>query len=115
MYFLHINKIVIYPSLSDVYEESELIESVTQKMKSSKQKHVIEINLTKIDGDGDFLCPKCRIAISPDDETENVYTIIEEKIRNDNFEELIIQCNTCETKISLTGFPALDVNISSSE
>jgi len=35
------------------------------------------IDLTKIDGDGAFPCPKCRATISPDDETEEIYTIVE--------------------------------------
>jgi hypothetical protein len=84
-------------------------------MKDSKKKQVIEINLTKIDGNGDFLCPECGVIISPEDETENVYIIIEEKIRNDILEELIIQCNTCETQICLTGFPKFNVDISELE
>jgi len=38
------------------------------------------IDLTKIQGSGEFRCPKCGIKISPDDETEDVYTIF----RNSN-------------------------------
>jgi hypothetical protein len=71
--------------------------------------------LTKIDGNGDFPCPGCGVTISPEDETENVYIIIEEKITNDILEEMIIQCNACKTQICLTGFPNFDVNIPEQE
>jgi predicted RNA-binding Zn-ribbon protein involved in translation (DUF1610 family) len=62
------------------------------------------IDLTKIDGDGAFPCPKCGTIISPDDETEEVYQIVETKVRNDELTELIIVCNKCGTTIKLTGF-----------
>jgi predicted RNA-binding Zn-ribbon protein involved in translation (DUF1610 family) len=62
------------------------------------------IDLTKIDGDGAFPCPKCGTIISPDDETEEVYQIVETKVRNDELTELIIMCNKCGTTIKLTGF-----------
>ena len=38
------------------------------------------IDLTKIEGDGDFPCPTCGVTISPEDETEKVYTVIKEKV-----------------------------------
>ncbi|HEY4675177.1 MAG TPA: hypothetical protein VIH48_03890 [Candidatus Bathyarchaeia archaeon] len=62
------------------------------------------VDLTKIDGDGAFPCPKCGIIISPDDETEEVYHIVETKVRNDELTELVITCNKCGTNIKLTGF-----------
>lgn len=115
VYFLHINKVVIPLSLLLFHEESELTEVVTQNMQNIKQMLINEIDLTKIDGNGDFPCPKCGITISPEDETEDVYTILEEKVRNDFLEELMIQCNACLTQIRLTGFPALDVDESNYE
>lgn len=69
---------------------------------------VIELDLTKIDGNGDFACPKCGTMISPEDESEEVYTIIEEKVADDVLEELVIQCNKCSCQIRLTGFSVLD-------
>ena len=86
----------------------ELTKAVTQKMDYAKPTITTNIDLTKIDGDGDFPCPKCGQKISPEDETEEVYTIIEEKIRNNNLIALIIQCNSCSSKITLTGFPVLN-------
>ena len=62
------------------------------------------VDLTKIDGDGAFPCPKCGAMISPDDETEEVYTLVRTKVRNDELAELVLVCNQCQSKIRLTGF-----------
>ena len=110
MYFLHVNKVVIYLPFLLVCEESELSEAVAQKGKQTKQMLVSELDLTKMDGNGDFLCPTCGVTISPEDETEDVYTIIEEKVRNNALEELVIQCNACGNRLRLTGFPSLEMN-----
>ena len=69
-----------------------------------KQLLVYNIDLTKLEGKGDFLCPCCSILISPDDETKEIYSILEAKVRDDNLENLLIQCNNCSNKILLTGF-----------
>jgi phage terminase large subunit GpA-like protein len=66
------------------------------------------VNLLKIDGTGDFPCPKCGVPISPDDETDDTYSIVEQKTRRDILEELIIQCNHCKSLIRLTGFLLLE-------
>ena len=109
MYFLHINKVVILLSFLLGYEESELAEAAAQNGKKAKQAPITELDLTKIDGNGDFPCPKCGVAISPEDESEEVYIILEEKVKDDALEELTIQCNKCGCRIRLTGFPALEI------
>ena len=48
------------------------------------------VDLTKIDGDGSFPCPKCGAVISPEDETEEVYKIVDTKVINDELVELTI-------------------------
>ena len=75
-----------------------------------KQPLVYQVNLTKIQGDGDFPCPNCGVIISPEDETEDVYRILETKVKGQALEELMIQCNKCESKIRLIGFliPEID-------
>jgi len=70
-----------------------------------KQPLVYEVDLTKIQGDGDFPCPNCGVIISPEDETEDVYRILETKVRGQALEELVIQCNKCAIRIRLIGFP----------
>ena len=46
--------------------------------------------------------------ISPDDKTENVYTIVEPVVENESLKKLIIKCNSCGSQIHLTGFDLLD-------
>lgn len=62
------------------------------------------INLAQIDGDGSFPCPKCGTVISPEDETEKVYKIVDTKIINDELVELVIVCENCRTQVKLVGF-----------
>jgi hypothetical protein len=75
--------------------------------KRTEQMLVSELDLTKIQGKGDFPCPGCGAIIYPEDETDDVYTILEEKLKGDVLEELVIQCNNCSSQIRLTGFSAL--------
>ena len=72
-----------------------------------KQMQVYIVDLTKIDGSGDFLCPRCGTAISPDDCTEEVYSILEPKVDSHGLEELVIRCNRCASQLHLTGFSLL--------
>jgi DNA-directed RNA polymerase subunit RPC12/RpoP len=72
-----------------------------------KQIHAYKIDLTKIEGNGDFACPKCGTKISPDDETEAVYSILGSKVNSNGLEEVVICCNKCSSHIHLTGFSSL--------
>ena len=74
------------------------------KKEAVKKSMMYTIDLTKIDGDGAFQCPKCGAIISPEDETEEVYTIVETKVKKDELTELMLKCNQCGTKIRLVGF-----------
>jgi rubrerythrin len=69
-----------------------------------KKSMAYEIDLTKIDGDGAFPCPKCGTVISPDDESEEMYQIVNTKVKNDELAELVIMCKKCGTTIKLVGF-----------
>ena len=69
---------------------------------NKKTQHIID--LTKIEGDGAFPCPKCAVVISPEDETEEVYRIVDTKVNNNELVELTIMCNNCKTQMKLTGF-----------
>lgn len=69
---------------------------------------VHKVNLSNISGDGEFPCPKCGSAISPDDETEDTYTIVDTVVDyNDSLESLVIKCKKCKIKINLEGFDSL--------
>jgi predicted RNA-binding Zn-ribbon protein involved in translation (DUF1610 family) len=72
-------------------------------MKQSNQE-LFTIDLARIDGNGDFPCPNCGVSISPDDESEEVYTIVDTRVKGETLEELTIQCNKCGSKIRLIGF-----------
>lgn len=76
------------------------------KKAETKKDMIYIIDLTKIDGDGTFPCPKCGTMISPEDESEEAYTILETKVKNDELAELVLACNACGSKIKLTGFLA---------
>jgi hypothetical protein len=71
-----------------------------------KHIHAYKIDLTKIEGNGDFTCPRCGTKISPDDQTEGVYSVLGSKM-NSNGLEVIILCNKCSSHIHLTGFSLL--------
>ena len=75
-----------------------------QPVYAGPRKKVYEVDLTKIGGEGDFPCPRCGVIISPSDETEDVYRVIETKIKGQALEELGIQCNKCGSRIRLIGF-----------
>lgn len=72
-------------------------------MKKTSTMYVID--LTKIEGDGDFPCPYCGTMISPEDEKENTYLIQEVKMKpNEDLEKLVIKCKSCGSVIHITGF-----------
>ncbi len=62
------------------------------------------IDLAAVDSDGSFHCPKCGTSISPDDETEENYKILDTVVSNNELSELVIACGKCGCKITLTGF-----------
>lgn len=74
------------------------------KKAEPKKNMAYTIDLTKIDGDGAFPCPKCESLISPDDESEENYQIVDTKVKNDELAELVVVCKKCGTAIKLVGF-----------
>jgi predicted RNA-binding Zn-ribbon protein involved in translation (DUF1610 family) len=72
--------------------------------KLDKKESEYTINLVTIEGDGSFQCPKCGTTISPEDETEDSYKILDTKVVNDELAELIIACSKCRSTLKLTGF-----------
>jgi len=66
------------------------------------------VDLTKIRGRGEIKCPKCGIRISPEDETESTYIILETVMNGDGLDKITLQCNKCQSQIYLTGFHLLN-------
>ena len=75
-----------------------------------EQRLIYKVDLTTIQGNGDFQCPKCGVTISPDDETDEVYTVLEKKFGRKYLDELVIQCQKCGSEIRLTGFSVLKID-----
>jgi len=73
-------------------------------MSAKRPQQIYKIDLTKIEGNGDFSCPRCGALISPDDESDEVYTVIDTKMKGDKLEELAITCKKCGSKIHIVGF-----------
>jgi predicted RNA-binding Zn-ribbon protein involved in translation (DUF1610 family) len=72
--------------------------------KLAKKDPEYKIDLATIEGDGSFPCPKCGTAISPEDETEENYQIVDTKVVNEELAELVIACGKCRSTMKLTGF-----------
>jgi predicted RNA-binding Zn-ribbon protein involved in translation (DUF1610 family) len=72
--------------------------------KLDKKTSTYTIDLAVLEGDGSFQCPQCGLSISPDDESEENYQILDTKLVNDELAELIISCNKCGSTIKVTGF-----------
>jgi len=73
--------------------------------KLDKKAELYKVNMEALDGEGSFQCPKCGKSISPDDEPENNYEILDTKCVNNQLVELVISCAKCGSTIKLTGFP----------
>ncbi len=73
-----------------------------------KQQQIFQVDLTKIDGDGDFPCPSCGQIISPDDESGATYEIVDVKMKNDQLDKLVIVCSKCNSLIHISGFETLE-------
>lgn len=67
-------------------------------------KGMYEVDLTKTEGEEDFPCPKCGTEISPQDQTDKTYQIVETSIRNKELAEIVLKCMNCGSRIRLVGF-----------
>ncbi len=71
------------------------------------------IDLVGLKRKGDFNCPKCGIAISPDDMTDRTFSVLDTVMRGGHLEKIILKCNKCGSQIHITGFHLLAKMISS--
>ena len=72
--------------------------------KLDKKASTYELDLATVEDDGSFQCPKCGLSISPDDESEENYQILDTKVVNDELAELVINCAKCRSTIKLVCF-----------
>jgi len=73
------------------------------------------IDTSRTKGSGEFRCPKCGTKISPDDQSEDVYTILRPVMKGDRLERIILQCNRCRSKIHLIVFNVFGKTIDNSK
>ncbi|UCG37342.1 MAG: hypothetical protein JSV64_03460 [Candidatus Bathyarchaeota archaeon] len=73
----------------------------------SKRKELFTVDLSRIEGNGDFKCPKCSTKISPDDMTEESFTILDTIMKKGQIDRIVLKCNACGIQINLTGFKLL--------
>jgi hypothetical protein len=78
------------------------------KSKAINQNNLYKIDLDTTDQDGDFLCPCCVVKISPDDDSEQVYSIVDINVRFGSLDEVVICCKKCMSLIHLTGFSKIE-------
>ena len=73
-----------------------------------RQVAALKVNLNSIEGDGEFPCPSCRATISPDDDSEKSYKIIDiETLKDGSLKTLTVSCKKCHNTIILEGFELL--------
>lgn len=66
------------------------------------------INLKIADKEGNFPCPNCGSVISPDDESEKVYSVLDTTLDDEgNLDQMVIRCKVCKKKFTLEGFDIL--------
>jgi hypothetical protein len=82
--------------------EGKMMVKAKKQPETKKCEHTI--NIGGMDEDGSFKCPQCSMSISPDDESEDNYQIMDTKVVNDELAELLIECGKCGCVIRLTGF-----------
>ena len=74
-----------------------------------KQTSAFRIDLNNIEGSGDFPCPSCGVIISPDDDSEKIYKIVNmETYEDGSLKTLTLLCKKCQATIILVGFEALN-------
>jgi hypothetical protein len=77
---------------------------------------MFKIDLTKLEGDGEFPCPACGTTISPDDYSEITYNVLKVNTKPDGtIGEVYIQCGKCRNTIRLVGFGTLQGQSGSDE
>ena len=79
------------------------------KQKTTKQLTAYKVGLSMMNKKGDFPCPQCGAKISPDDCSDQAYSILDININSIGLEEVVIRCNKCTSQIHLTGFSPVEL------
>jgi len=65
---------------------------------------IFEIDLRYLEGSGDFHCPKCGQLISPEENSNETYKIIDIKADKQGLKSIYLKCLNCNSEIKLVGF-----------
>jgi hypothetical protein len=74
------------------------------KQKTVNQLTVYRMELDDINRNGSLPCPSCGAHISPEDQTEEVYTLLDVNMNGAGLEEIVIRCNRCQSQIYISSF-----------
>jgi hypothetical protein len=74
------------------------------RQKTTRQTNAYKLDISQTNRDGAFQCPNCRVRISPDDDSDIVYSIYETTVTDNSLDELVLYCKRCLSFIHLTGF-----------
>jgi hypothetical protein len=74
------------------------------KQKKAYQIALYKMELSEINRNGSLPCPGCGAHISPDDQTEEVYTLLDVNMNGAGLDEIVIRCNRCRSQIYISGF-----------
>jgi len=72
---------------------------------SDKKPEYFEIKASELQGSGDFNCPKCGTAISPEDKGEKKYRVTGTRTYRDVLASMTIGCN-CGSQTKIKGLSA---------
>jgi len=94
------NQLIVSKTLSGLRNNN-----MTQTLTSQTSEYQLDISKTQ--RNGSFLCPNCKAKISPDDHSEVSYSIYEIVATDDNLQELVLYCKRCRSFIHLRGFSSI--------
>jgi predicted RNA-binding Zn-ribbon protein involved in translation (DUF1610 family) len=72
-----------------------------------RQVKAYKLNISQTDENGAFQCPNCGKTISPDDHSEETYTVYETSMAENSLTEVVLYCKGCLSFIHLIGFQKL--------
>jgi hypothetical protein len=102
---------IVNERVDELKREMWLIQYKATKLERTnffKQRIVFEIDLSKIEGEGEFMCPECKEILSPEDPIDATFLVLDfVTSKDDVIEEALIECKKCKSMIRLHGFEML--------
>jgi hypothetical protein len=78
-----------------------------RKKSSKKIPPRFKIDPSMMDKKGAFQCPECGTNISPDDYSNETYSVLDIKVKDSILNEVVLSCKKCISHIHLVGFQPL--------